>query len=71
MEPQTNPFTEAEQVRPPEPSRRPTPAVVIVFAMIGMFVIVNAAASWQAFADIAPLVSIAYFLVLTRWARSE
>lgn len=57
-------------VRRPEP-RPPSAGVLIVFAMVGMFAIVNAAAAWPTFGEIAPLVSVAYFLILTRWASSR
>lgn len=55
-------------VRRPEP-RPPSAGVLIVFAMVGMFAIVNAAAVWPTFGEIAPLVSVAYALILMRWAR--
>lgn len=54
-----------------EQSHRPDASVLVVAAMVGMFVIVNASAVWETFAEIAPLISVAYFLVLTRWARSK
>lgn len=59
--------SELPDVRRDEP-RPPAASVLIVAAMLGMFVIVNAAAVWETFAEVAPLVSVAYFLVLTRWA---
>jgi hypothetical protein len=59
---------ELPDVRHDDP-RPPSAGVLIVFAMIGMFVIVNAAEVWETFREIAPLVSMAYALVLMRWAR--
>lgn len=56
-------------VRRPEP-RPPSAGVLIVFAMIGMFAMVNAAAAWPALREIMPLASMAYALILMRWARS-
>lgn len=58
---------ELPDVRRDDP-QRPTASVLIVAAMLGMFVIVNAAAAWETFGEVAPLVSVAYFLALTRWA---
>lgn len=52
-------------------THRPTASVLIVAAMLGMFAILNAAEVWETFREVAPLVSVAYYLVLTRWARSE
>jgi len=57
-------------VRRPEP-RPPSAGVLIIFAMVGMFAIVNAAEAWPTFGDIAPLVSFGYYLILTRWASSR
>jgi len=45
----------------------PSASLLIGFAMLGMFAIVNAAAVWHTFAEIAPLVSVVYFLILTTW----
>jgi hypothetical protein len=58
---------ELPDVRRPD-YRPPSASVLIVAAMLGMFVIVNASAAWETFHDIAPLVSVAYFLALSRWA---
>lgn len=58
---------ELPDVRRPD-SRPPSASLLIVSAMLGMFVLVNASAAWETVRDIAPLVSVAYFLVLSRWA---
>jgi len=59
---------ELPDVRRPDP-RPPSAGVLIVFAMVGMFVIVNASAAWETFGEVAPLVSMGYALVLMAWAR--
>lgn len=59
-----------EPANKPEPQKPPSASVLIVAAMLGMFSIVNAAEVWETFAQIAPLVSVAYFLALAGWARS-
>ena len=53
-----------------DPPRPPSAAVLIVFAMVGMFALVNAAEAWPMVAEAFPLLSMAYFLVLATWASS-
>lgn len=54
-------------VRKPDPGP-PSASVLIAFAMVGMWALVNAAGAWPAVREVAPLLSVAYFLVLTTWA---
>jgi len=54
----------------PSKSGPPDPALVIGFAMLGMWALTMAALTWESFNVVAPLVGVSYFYVLTKWARS-
>lgn len=64
-----NDGAELPDVRKPEPSR-PTPEVVIGFAMIGMIALVNAGIAWpDTIGEYAGLIGFVYFVALVAWAR--